>query len=691
MAFSVNTNIASLQAQNYLRTSSDFQSKTINRVTSGLRIVSSGDDAAGLAIANGFRSDEAVLSQGIRNAGDGLSTLQTIDGGMNNISQLLDRARTLATQSASGTFTGGASGRAQLNSEFQSVITEIDRQAQSIGLNVGGEFAKSLSVFLGGGRTSGSTDSITNGSVSVDLSTSTVDARSLGLKSFQAKGADNTDIGSGAASTTVEDIVNDTTNKGDLARAGWTDFYFYGAGFSTQTSDKAVKVSVNLSGVSSTDDLLKQINSAISSAGSQATQEATAFRNAGISASIVTDDSGKQQLAFSSSKEAFQVRAGDMMSNALMGNFDSGAAGKQAGTIAEAGGATNTGGTNKTDNLTISGGLLSTSYTFAVTAAGGATTLDDWVAGINSAITGADTTGELAGLGVKAVVDSAGKLAIRSNAGIEFNVLSNAGAAANYSGFSRAAAGTDSVVATDYTEAAGASTTDTTPGSAVEPFTFVAPTTTQTQTLTFGATDAAGTLHTKSITLTAANSGSIDEAMKTINDALQQTNDSTLNQIFAASDKISTGGTGIRFASSLASFDITVGSTDTTTPYGIGADSVANQGTTFSATTQGSGGTADISTIDGAKAAVTALATAVTTLGDAQAVVGKGQNNFNYAINLAQSQVTNLAAAESRIRDADLASEAANLSKAQILMQAGTAALAQANSAPQAILSLLRG
>jgi flagellin len=85
------------------------------------------------------------------------------------------------------------------------------------------------------------------------------------------------------------------------------------------------------------------------------------------------------------------------------------------------------------------------------------------------------------------------------------------------------------------------------------------------------------------------------------------------------------------------------------------------------------------------------LANAVTALGSAQAVVGRGQNQFSYAINLAQSQLTNLSTAESRIRDADLASEAANLTKAQILLQAGVAALAQANAAPQAVLSLLQG
>ena len=91
-----------------------------------------------------------------------------------------------------------------------------------------------------------------------------------------------------------------------------------------------------------------------------------------------------------------------------------------------------------------------------------------------------------------------------------------------------------------------------------------------------------------------------------------------------------------------------------------------------------------------AASAVNALANSVSLLGAAQAVVGKGQNQFNYAVNLAQSQLTNLAAAESRIRDADLAAEAANLTKAQILLQAGTAAVAQANSSSQAVLALLR-
>jgi flagellin len=77
-------------------------------------------------------------------------------------------------------------------------------------------------------------------------------------------------------------------------------------------------------------------------------------------------------------------------------------------------------------------------------------------------------------------------------------------------------------------------------------------------------------------------------------------------------------------------------------------------------------------------------------LGSAQAAVGTGENQLNYAIGLAQSQITNFTAAESRIRDADVAADAANLTKAQTLQQAGIAALSQANSEGQAVLHLLQ-
>ena len=105
----------------------------------------------------------------------------------------------------------------------------------------------------------------------------------------------------------------------------------------------------------------------------------------------------------------------------------------------------------------------------------------------------------------------------------------------------------------------------------------------------------------------------------------------------------------------------------------------------------GSGANMSVDTQAGAEAAVTAIAAAVAKLGAAQAAVGKGENELGYAVSLASSQITNFSAAESQIRDANVAQQAANLSKAQVLSQASIAAMAQANSAPQAVLSLLRG
>jgi flagellin len=100
--------------------------------------------------------------------------------------------------------------------------------------------------------------------------------------------------------------------------------------------------------------------------------------------------------------------------------------------------------------------------------------------------------------------------------------------------------------------------------------------------------------------------------------------------------------------------------------------------------------TTSASAIGNAQNAITAINAAVTALGLVQGQVGAGENTLNYAISLAQSQVTNFSAAESQIKDADIAAEAANLTKAQVLQQASIAAMAQANSSPQAVLKLLQ-
>jgi len=178
MSLSFQTNVTALTAETNLQVNSNFQSQTITRLTSGFRINSSGDDAAGLAVANSLRSTVAELTQGVRNANDATSVLQTIDGGLNNISNILDQLKSLATQSASGTFSGN---RSTLNQEFTTLLREIDRQAANIGLGTGtgtsAQYNASLTVYIGGGSTAA------NAQVSIDLSGSgnVVNSGGLGI------------------------------------------------------------------------------------------------------------------------------------------------------------------------------------------------------------------------------------------------------------------------------------------------------------------------------------------------------------------------------------------------------------------------------------------------------------------------------------------------------------------------------
>ena len=187
-AWSAVNNLPSLSAQLQVRRTQGALNTALGRLSSGLRLNSSGDDAAGLALANRFRSDITILHQGIRNANDGLSTLQIIDGGLKTVSSLLDRAATLATQSASDTFAGD---RDILQAEFSKILSEITRQAQNIGLNNGGRYNQSLSVVVGGGNDSFST-SLTNQGVEIDLSgaSNRIDATSLGLADLDISARD---------------------------------------------------------------------------------------------------------------------------------------------------------------------------------------------------------------------------------------------------------------------------------------------------------------------------------------------------------------------------------------------------------------------------------------------------------------------------------------------------------------------
>jgi flagellin len=795
MSFSINTNVASLQAENYLTQTSNFQNQTINEVTSGLRIVNSGDDAAGLAIANGDRSTEAVLTQGLQNATNGQNQLQIADGGMSSIGSLLDTARSLATESASGTFTGD---RGVLNTEFQSVVGEINRQAQAIGLNQGGSLATNLSVFIGGGQASNGVSATTNGSVGVDLSQATVDAKSLGLEGVQAAGAAGTDIGVGSA-TSVANILANATNQASISN-NTTNFTVTGPGFSNTSGGNTITLAVNLNGVTDANTLATAVNAAIQAAGNGNSQQATAFQNANITAAINTDASGKSQLTFNSASTAFQVQGGDQVATALMGSYIGSTVVGNVANVNATGAVMGT-AVAATVGFNITGaGLTGVQGAFNVTTTA-SETIANVVAGINTAIAG---NAALAATGIKATIntagtaiqftgkagqsfqvmtsgdatgvlgfgsygasatsftgatavttsatqgvnislngganinlgtltggttelaqlsslntafsgnaaasaagltaiDNAGKVEIISTNGTSFrmNTVGGTGDAFGF-GASTGVASTGSTAsayaALDSTDSAGAQQAQNATGNAVYQFTGLT-NHGDAQTITLSAVDSSGAQHTLNVNLNTTNASTLDQATATINSAIAASNDSTLEQIGAFKQEGTAGNTanveGISFMSAGGAFKVSLGASPASSVAGVSTGLAnpatgASGGAVFTSVTNGTGSTADISNIATATAAVGALANAVSKLGTAQAAVGNGENSLTYAINLASSQLTNLAASESSIRDANMATESANLTKSQIQLQAGIAAMSQANSAPQQILTLLQ-
>jgi len=483
------TNYASMVAQNNLNMNNNFQTKTVEALTSGYRINNSGDDPAGLAVANQYRDEVSQLTQGVQNANDGVSTLQIIDGGLNNISTMLDRLQTLATESATTTFTGD---RNNINVEYQQLVAQISQQAATIGLNTGGTFNTQNQIFIGGGN------SLTNSQIEVNLSgaANAVDATALGLV--------NTTVGAGGA-----ELTDGTANTVRLDAPG---------------------------------------------------------------ATFLTG--GSQSFTFN-----------------LVNN----------------------------DSAT----------SFTATVSGGAS-------GLTEAQVVDSLQSSLAPYGITAQVGADGQ--IQFGGGTPFTVstgVQSAGAAVATSGSQATNVGIYNLAGeTAYV------------GTAAENLTFQNGQGTATVAL---------------------------PALETLGGAIAAINAQTSSiGIYAV---VNSAGTGISFQSA-NSF---TASTDT-----------AAQTFTLAGAQTVTAPSSTASTTGNALAAVTAIQTALSQLGQVQAAVGAGENKLQYGIDLANSQITNVTSAESDIRDADVATEAANLTQAQVLEQASVAAMAQANASPQAILKLLQ-
>lgn len=246
MALTVNTNIASLTAQRNLTASQGDLSTSLERLSSGLRINSAKDDAAGLAISERFTAQIKGLNQGVRNANDGISLAQTAEGALKEVTNNLQRIRELSVQSANAT--NSSSDRAALQSEVAQLVAEIDRVATKTKFN---DIA-----LLDGSFTSQAFQVGANASETVTV-TSINSARSSSLGQYQGFALTSASIGTatdtagtldvtiGGVTTSVSAAVaNDAKAIADALNA-------FGQGF-TASANANVVAGVSMAGISGT-------------------------------------------------------------------------------------------------------------------------------------------------------------------------------------------------------------------------------------------------------------------------------------------------------------------------------------------------------------------------------------------------------------------------------------------------------
>ena len=199
----INTNIGALGARFNLSVVNKEMETAMARLSSGLRINSAGDDAAGLAIVSRMESQVRGLSQAVRNANDGISLMQTTEGAVNEVSNMLQRMRELAVQAASGT--NNPSDQAALDLEVQQLKTEIDRIAATTQFNsqnvLDGTFNKSLQIGDKAGHT-----------LDVKIDSVSTDALGMAGSSFDS----NTLVGQRLGVATDDYLVDLAIQEGDI-------------------------------------------------------------------------------------------------------------------------------------------------------------------------------------------------------------------------------------------------------------------------------------------------------------------------------------------------------------------------------------------------------------------------------------------------------------------------------------------
>lgn len=257
MSLSILNNISSLVGENALSNTQMSLQKTLTQLSTGLRINSGADDAAGLSIANGMQANIAALTQSQQNAANGIGMLQTADGALSQVTSLLNRAVTLATEASNATLNGSGGSQAQaLDTEYQSILSTINTIGQTTEFN-------GQQVFSGSSVKIAMSDGTTTGNQSVSTTVHSLTTGGLGLQ--------------GTYGTATISLSKNPTAGDTIALGGQT--YTFVSGALTQTTANQVEIGTNAA--ATLQNLADAINGAVSGSGTEFSNATAANANAG--------------------------------------------------------------------------------------------------------------------------------------------------------------------------------------------------------------------------------------------------------------------------------------------------------------------------------------------------------------------------------------------------------------------------
>lgn len=643
----INTNIMSLNAQRQLDKSQRAQNQAMERLSSGLRVNSAKDDAAGLSIATGMESQTRGLNQAIRNANDGISMAQTAEGAMDEMTNIMQRMRELAVQSANDT--NSSSNRASIQKEVDQLYSELDRIANTTQFNG--------VVLLNGSAGQTNLQIGANSGESLSFNIDAVTSKDLNLNAVSGLGELNGGR-TGSVGTIVDD--GDVTING-VALSGMTIDATGAAGLATMINAKK-----GLTGVTA------NAYNALNGTGNQNGVTSGLV----INGKTLTNTASMQDLVNQINQEVPGVVATISKQGGLSLTNDTGAAitvasGAQIGLVdGTFGGYLSL---TSSDGSEINTGLTSSGVSSDIRALGfnKSSGSDDIVGGavlnsVGSEIT--DNDGIMVNgikLGAVTGTSAADKAfainALRGQTGVEANARTEIDFAL---ALTAAATNTALVINGTQIDLTGATTLD----SAVD---------------LINAAGLAGVVAsadpaTGKLVLT-SQSGQ-DIRVRSDAGLLGAVPFTAANGNFAG--EITLKGDGGR--------DVVI--TSNAAGQTAQSDALAKLGLTPQGgdeTAIGSG--LSVLTAANASNTIERIDDALNKISDSRANLGAIQNRLTSTISNLANVSQNTSAAKSRIMDADFAAETSMMSKAQVLQQAGTAMLAQANASNQGVLSLLKG